>query len=278
MAVPTEGPGTVLREASPDAVLLDTDGVITDTARVHAAAWKRVFDDFLRRRARERGEEFRPFDPGADYLLHVDGRPRADGVRAFLASRGIDLPEEAAANAETTGETGEAGESGGAGDAGEVSVAALADAKDAAFLAALDRDGVTAFPSTVALVRRLRRDGIGVAAVSASRNCARVLAAAGVDALFDVRVDGVDAARLDLAGKPAPDLFLEAARRLGARPGRTAVVEDSLAGVEAGRRGGFALVVGVDRAGQAAALAERGADVVVSDLAELEPAPEVGPR
>ncbi|MFE3461144.1 HAD family hydrolase [Nocardiopsis aegyptia] len=250
MAVPTGPRGTALDEASPDAVVLDTDGVITDTARVHAAAWKHVFDDLLRRRARERGEEFRPFDTGADYLLHVDGRPRADGVRAFLASRGIDLPEQASRP-------------------GEDSVAALADAKDAAFRAALDRDGVAAFPSTVALVRRLRKDGIGVAAVSASRNCARVLAAAGVDALFDVRVDGVDAARLDLAGKPAPDLFLEAARRLGTPPGHTAVVEDSLAGVEAGRRGGFALVVGVDRTGQAAALAERGADVVVPDLGEL---------
>ncbi|WP_304455552.1 HAD family phosphatase [Nocardiopsis sp. YSL2] len=260
MAIPKEPRPRALEGLSLDAVVLDTDGVITDTARVHAAAWKRTFDAFLYRRARERGEEPRPFDTGADYLRHVDGRPRADGVRAFLASRGIDLPEESPPGS------------------GQASVTSLAEDKDAAFLAVLDRDGVTAFPSTVALVRRLRRDGVRVAAVSASRNCARVLAAAGLDTLFDVRVDGVDAARLALAGKPAPDLFLEAARRLGARPERTAVVEDSLAGVEAGRRGGFALVVGVDRAGQAAALAERGADVVVEDLAELEPAPGVGPR
>jgi beta-phosphoglucomutase family hydrolase len=238
-----------------DAAVLDTDGVITDTARVHAAAWKRAFDAFLRHRAQERGEAFRPFDTGADYALHVDGRPRADGVRAFLASRGIDLPEEAPPGSDTP------------------SVAALAAAKDAAFRALLDRDGVTAFPSTVALVRRLRRSGVGVAAASASRNCARVLAAAGVDGLFDARVDGVDAARLDLAGKPAPDLFLEAARRLGAPPARTAVIEDSLAGVEAGRRGGFALVVGVDRTGRSAALAAHGAHVVVADLAELGPVP-----
>lgn len=236
-----------------DGMIFDTDGVITDTARVHAVAWKRTFDRFLRDRAHTGREVFRPFDLRDDYLRHVDGRPRSDGIRAFLASRGIELPEQPPD-----------------GDPGAASVAGLAAEKDACFLESLERDGVVVFPSTVELIRRLRREGVAVAAVSASRNCARVLDEAGVSPLVDVRVDGVDAARLGLAGKPAPDLFLEAARRLGVRPERAAVVEDALAGVEAGRRGGFALVVGVDRSGHAQALYEHGADTVVADLAELE--------
>ncbi|GAB3171046.1 hypothetical protein GCM10027059_38650 [Myceligenerans halotolerans] len=221
-----------------DAVVLDTDGVITDTARVHAAAWKRAFDELLR----ERGEP--PFDAESDYLRYVDGRPRADGARGFLGSRGIVLPEEA--------------------------LESLLDRKTRYFLDDVAAHGVRAFPDAVAFLQELRRRRVGVAAVSASRNCGPVLRAAGVDALADVRVDGVDAARLDLPGKPDPALFLEAARRLAAGPGRCAVVEDALAGVEAGRRGGFGTVIGVDRAGGIRdEMRERGAHLVVGDLAEL---------
>ncbi|WP_236700652.1 HAD family hydrolase [Allosalinactinospora lopnorensis] len=236
-----------------DGVVFDTDGVITDTASVHAAAWKRAFDALLAEQGARMGERFRPFDARDDYLRYVDGRPRDDGVRAFLASRGIVLPEEASD-----------------ADEGAPTVAGVGERKNRDFLEQLREHGVTPFESTVALIRGLRRRGVAVAAVSASRNCEAVLRAAGVSDLFDVRVDGVDSARLGLVGKPAPDLFLEAARRLGAEPDRCAVVEDALAGVEAGRRGGFALVVGVDRAGQAADLYRHGADVVVTDLAELE--------
>ena len=227
------------------AMVFDTDGVITDTARVHAAAWKRVFDAFLRDRATRSGERFRPFDTGEDYLLHVDGKPRADGVRDFLLSRGITPDPDV--------------------------VTALAARKDAYFLAEIRRHGVAPFPSTVALVEELRRRGVRTAAVSASRNCAEVLRAAKVSHLFDVRVDGVDAARLGLAGKPDPALFLRAARRLGVTPAETAVVEDSLAGVRAGARGRFGLVIGVDRQGrQGVALRASGAGLVVTDLAEIQ--------
>lgn len=220
------------------AMIFDTDGVITDTARVHAAAWQRVFDAFLRDLPGQR-----PFDPVTDYLRHVDGRSRIDGVRCFLESRGIPADPD--------------------------TVADLAAHKDAAFLAAIHEHGVTPFPTTLALVRELRARGVRTAVVSASRNCAEVLRAAGAHGLFDVRVDGVDAARLKLPGKPDPALFLEATRRLGTAPGETAIVEDAIAGVTAGRRGGFGLVVGVDRHGDGAALRDAGADIVVTDLADL---------
>ncbi|RPF21367.1 HAD family hydrolase [Myceligenerans xiligouense] len=231
-----------------DAVVLDTDGVITDTARVHAAAWKRAFDEFLRERGRRTGARLPSFDAEADYLRYVDGRSRADGARTFLGSRGIVLPE----------------------GAGAGSLDALLDRKTRYFLDEVAAHGVRAFPGTVAFLHELRRRGAGIAAVSASRNCGPVLRAAGVEHLADVRVDGVDSARLGLAGKPDPALFLEAARRLATRPGRCALVEDALVGVEAGRRGGFGLVIGVDRTGRLRAdLRERGADPVVGDLAEL---------
>jgi alpha,alpha-trehalase len=234
-----------------EAVVFDTDGVLTDTASVHAAAWRRLFDEYLMRRGSQRHEPFRAFTE-ADYLRHVDGRSRYDGVAGFLASRGITLPW---------------------GDPtdppGRETVCGLGNAKDRSFLAHLRDHGARAFPTSVAFVRRLRERGLGTAAVSASRNMVAVLASAGLRELFDVEVDGVEAERLGLAGKPDPALFLEAARRLGVTPGRAAVVEDALAGVEAGRRGRFAVVVGLDRGGQAAALAERGADVVVGDLGDL---------
>lgn len=214
-----------------DVAVFDTDGVVTDTARVHAAAWKRTFDAFLRTGVAQQGGGMRPFEVRDDYLRHVDGRPRLDGVRGFLAARGISLPE------------------GDPSDPPELdTVYALGKRKDAYFLGQVRRYGVAPFRSTVALIRELRRRGIRTAAVSASRNCREVLTASGTLDMFDVMVDGVEATWLGLPGKPHPAHFQEAARRAGAPPSRAAVVEDALGGVAAARRGGFGLVVGVDRA------------------------------
>jgi beta-phosphoglucomutase family hydrolase len=215
-----------------DAVIFDLDGVVTRTAKVHARAWQEAFAPLS-------------FDPVADYLRYVDGKPREDGVRSFLAARGIAADDE--------------------------EVRAIGARKNALFLERL-REGVEVYETTLALIRALRRRGVRSAVVTASRNAEAVLRAAGVESLFDVRVDGNDAARLGLAGKPAPDTFLHAAEALGVAPARAAVVEDSLAGVEAAHRGEFGAVIGVDRAGQAAALREHGATLVVRDLAELEAA------
>lgn len=227
-------------------VVFDTDGVITDTASVHAEAWKATFDDFLRTRG------FDPFLP-EDYVQYVDGRARVDGVVEFLTARGIELPL------------------GNADDApGCDTCHAIGNDKDTRFLRLVDQRGVTAYPGTLAFVDRLRAAGVATAAVSASRNCRVVLDRAGIADRFDVRVDGVDAAELDLPGKPHPALFLEAARRLGVDPLWAAVVEDALPGVEAGRRGHFGLVIGVDREGSGHALSRHGADVVVNDLAQLD--------
>ncbi len=239
-----------------DAVLFDLDGVLTRTASVHAAAWKKLFDDFLGQRASETGEPFVPFDIEADYQRHVDGKPRYDGVTDFLDSRGIQLPQ-------TTGE----------GDT-RASVHSLGDLKDRYFLKDLEEKGVETYKESIVLVRNLRRHGISTAVVSSSNNCAAVLEAAGIAGLFDIRVDGRDISRLGLAGKPAPDAFLEAARRLKVEPGRAVVVEDAVAGVEAGRAGGFGCVIGVDRTGHAQALREAGADAVVTDLAQVQVARE----
>jgi beta-phosphoglucomutase family hydrolase len=228
------------------AVIFDTDGVLTDTAQVHAAAWKTVFDSFLRGWAAGLGETFRPFDVRNDYLRHVDGKPRLDGIRDFLDSRGIHLP------------------------AGDAAIRDIAQRKDVLFLDQIRRYGIAPFPATVRLIHELRHRGARTAAVSASRNCAEVLRRAGVAGMFDLRVDGLDATRIGFPGKPDPGLFLAAAKGLGVPPDRAAVVEDSLAGAAAGRRGGFGLVIGVDRGGQAAALRRQGADLVVDDLAELE--------
>lgn len=240
---------TVLDLAVIDAVVLDTDGVITDTARVHAAAWKRAFDELLRDQGRRAGGDLPPFDIDSDYPRFVDGRSREDGARGFLRSRGIVLPEQ--------------------GPDGTETLESLLERKNRYFLDEV-RHGVSAFPSTVALLRTLRDHGTGIAAVSASRNCGPVLRAAGVEGLIDVRVDGLDAERLGLAGKPEPALFLEAARRLTVAPRRCALVEDALVGIEAGHRGGFGLVVGVDRHHRIGDdMADSGAHVVVGDLAEL---------
>lgn len=235
-----------------DAVLFDLDGVLTDTARIHAGCWKAMFDAFLRERAQTAGEDLRPFEIGTDYRLHVDGKPRFDGVRDFLVSRGIALPEGAPDDA-----------------AGEESVCGLGNRKNEMVNVAIAEQGVEAYPGSVALVRRLRDEGIKTAVVSSSTNCETVLVAAKIADLFETRVDGEVATRLGLPGKPAPDTYLEAARRLGVEPERAVVVEDAIVGVQSGRAGRFGLVVGVARKDDADALRESGADVVVNDLAEL---------
>lgn len=238
-----------------DAVVLDLDGVVVGTAGVHAAAWKELFDDLLRRRAAASGEPFRPFDAEADYRRHVDGMPRLEGVRAFLASRGVRLPE------------------GSADDPpGRDTVWDLGERKNGLFRARLATAGVEVFPVTVEVIRALRRAGLRTALVSSSRNAPAVLAAAGLADLFDVRLDGAEAARLGLKGKPDPDVFRRAAELLDVEPARAIAVEDAAAGVRSARGAGYGLVVGVDRTGGAAATAalrEEGADVVVADLGEL---------
>jgi beta-phosphoglucomutase family hydrolase len=237
------------------ACLFDLDGVLTDTASVHAAAWKEMFDDFLSRRSAADGEAFVPFTM-ADYERSVDGRPRADGTRAFLATRHIDLP---------LGDPSDA--------PGAMTVNGLGNRKNDLVQARLARGAVTVFEGSVAFVRAVRSAGLRTAVVSSSANTAQVLAAAHIEDLFDTVVDGNVAAERHLAGKPAPDTFLAAAVALGVPPTAAAVFEDALAGVEAGRKGGFALVVGVDRTGQRDALLRHGADVVVADLSELLEAP-----
>jgi beta-phosphoglucomutase family hydrolase len=237
---------------SVSACLLDLDGVLTETAVLHAEAWKQAFDEFLTRRSASSGQPFVPFDAVADYDAYVDGRPRLDGTRGFLSARGIQLPEgtpEDPASAET--------------------VYGLANHKNELVLALMDERGVKVYPGSRRFLEEVRRKSLGMAVVSSSANTVSVLRSAGLEGFFDVRVDGVVAAEEHLAGKPAPDTYLEAARRLGVVPSHAAVFEDALAGVEAGRRGGFGFVVGVDRVGQAGALAAHGADVVVTDLAEL---------
>jgi pyruvate formate lyase activating enzyme len=245
-----------------DAVLFDLDGVLTDTASLHASCWKAAFDPVLERWAEEHGEDFRPFDVAADYLRHVDGRSRLDGVRSFLAARSLVLPERAG---ERAGEG--AGEAGGQGD----SVEGIARDKDERFERALRKDGVTVYEGSVRWLRHVHGLGLRTAVVSASHHCQEVLGAVGIEDLFDARVDGTVADELGLAGKPAPDAFLRAARLLGVSPARAVVIEDALAGVEAGRAGGFGLVVGVARGTDPQRLQRAGADVVVRDLAELLP-------
>lgn len=235
------------------AAIFDMDGVVTRTAEVHAEAWKSVFDEVLRTWATAHGVPFRPFDEVADYLTYVDGRPRQDGVRNFLTARGIELP------------------GGTAGDEpGLATVQAVAKRKDALFERALRRDGARVYDSTLALISALRAVGIVTGIVTSSRHGRVVLQCAGIDGLFDARIDGIDIGERKLQGKPYPDSFLECARALGAAPARSALIEDSAAGVEAGRRGAFGLVIGVDRGGNREALAARGADLVVRDLGELD--------
>ena len=234
-----------------DAVLFDLDGVLTSTARLHAAAWKRTFDEFL---ADRHPSSQPPFDIDSDYRAYVDGRPRFDGVATFLESRDIHLP---------WGDPGDA--------PGWDTVCAIGNSKNEMVTAILRSEGVEVYPGSLDLLDYLAPIGVALAVVSASANAAAVLRAAGIAERFRVRVDGVVAADLALAGKPAPDPFLEAARRLGVAPGRAVVVEDAVAGVEAGVAGRFGFVVGVDRHGDPESLRRAGATLVVSDLGELVP-------
>jgi beta-phosphoglucomutase family hydrolase len=244
-------PGVITRDRY-DAVLFDLDGVLTDTARIHASSWKRMFDEYLRRRAARTGEAFQAFDIATDYKLHVDGKPRYDGVRDFLRARGIAVPEgtpQDAPEAET--------------------VCGLGNRKNELVNAAIDAGQVVAYPGSVALVRKLSDAGIRCAVVTSSQNREAVLAAVGIADLFDAAVDGNTIIARGLEGKPAPDAFLATAEALGVAPARAVVVEDALSGVEAGVRGGFGLVIGVARHGNAEELKRHGAHMVVADLAEL---------
>ena len=239
----------------PDSVracLFDLDGVITRTAVVHARAWKQMFDEYLRERSEQSGEPFVPFDDHADYERFVDGKKRADGTRSFLASRGIELPE---------GDPDD--------DPGAATVNGLGNRKNEILLRRIREDGVEVYDGSVRYLHAVRTAGVRTAVVSSSANTQDVLRVTGLTDLFDARVDGLVARERGLPGKPAPDTFLAGAAELGVDARRAVVFEDALAGVEAGRAGGFALVVGVDRVGQADALREHGADTVVQDLAEL---------
>ena len=234
------------------ALLFDLDGVLTKTADVHAAAWKEMFDEVLAAHAADDGVDARPFDPGDDYLRYVDGKPRYDGVRDFLASRGLHPPE------------------GGPDDGpGTETIVGLGDRKNDAVQRIIASDGVEAYEGSLRYLEAVRASGLKTAVVSSSANAAAVLAAAGIDGYIDERVDGATAAAEGIKGKPAPDMFLEAARRLGATPDSAVVFEDALSGVRSGAAGKFRVIVGVDRGGQPDALREAGATVVVDDLADL---------
>ena len=234
------------------ACLFDMDGVVTQTALVHAAAWKQMFDDFLRQRAEQTGEKFVPFDSSRDYDQYVDGKPRLDGTRSFLQSRGISLPE------------------GSPGDKpGSPTVEGLSNKKNDLVVEKIRTDGVKVYQGSIRYIKAVRAAGLRTAIVSSSANTVDVLNAAGIADLFDVRIDGAVAKERHLAGKPAPDTFLAAAHDLGVTPAQAAVFEDAQSGVAAGRAGHFASVVGVDRVGQAEELLEHGADIVVKDLAGL---------
>jgi beta-phosphoglucomutase family hydrolase len=238
------------------ACLFDLDGVLTQTAKVHDRAWKQTFDAYLRERAQRTGGEFQEFDPVRDYDEYVDGKPRYDGVRSFLDSRGITLPE------------------GSPDDPPEAeTICGIGNRKNELVLALIKTQGVDAYEGSVRYVKAAREAGLRRAVVSSSANARDVLTAAGIIDLFEEIIDGHVAAEQHLHGKPAPDTFLAGARALGVPPAQAAVFEDALAGVAAGRAGHFGCVVGVDRVGQADALREHGADIVVSDLADLLPHP-----
>ena len=249
---PDDSSSVVVLAREFSAVVFDLDGVVTNTAGVHAAAWTEALDVFLQKRAQKDNVPFAPFTP-ADYRTYVDGRPRLEAIRTFLAARSIALPEGKASDGPDRD-----------------TVHGLGARKNQLFLDRVRTHGVDVYPSTVALIRRLRGLGFKIGLVTASRNCAEIVRATGLASLFDATVDGTDQAALSLRGKPAPDTFLEATRRLGKTPERTIVVEDATAGVAAARAGGFGLVVGVDRGDNGEALRSQGADVVVPDLAALE--------
>jgi beta-phosphoglucomutase family hydrolase len=245
---------TTLEWAHFGAALFDLDGVVTKTARVHASAWQHLFNEYLQNYSARTGRPFRPFDIEQDYRVYVDGKPRYEGVKSLLDSRGIVLPW-------GTPEDGP----------GEDTIYGLGNKKDGYFETYLKESGVEVYEGTVRFLRVARNRGLKTAVVSSSSHCKQVVEAAGLTALFDTRVDGLETQRLHLHGKPAPDTFLEAARRLDVHPARAIVIEDALAGVAAGRAGGFGLVIGLDRRRQADALRQQGADIVADDLSELLP-------
>jgi beta-phosphoglucomutase family hydrolase len=243
---------SVINRDQYDAVLFDLDGVITNTANLHAACWKQMFDEYLQKRATQRGEAFRPFDLATDYRLYVDGKPRFDGVRDFLTSRGIQLPE------------------GSPDDPPQLeTVGGLGNRKNDLVNGLIEEIGVEPYEGSVQLIHQLRRNGFKIAVVTSSQNCDAVLRAAKLDDFFGVRVDGNVIQAQRLAGKPAPDTFLMAAKLLGVEPKRTVVIEDAISGVEAGSNGNFGLVIGVARKGNAEELKRHGAHLVVDDLGEL---------
>jgi beta-phosphoglucomutase family hydrolase len=246
----TESQRIAISQDKISAIIFDLDGVVTSTAKLHFAAWKKMFDEYLEKKS-GRGN-FRPFEE-SDYLRYVDGKPRYDGVKDFLVSRKIRLPQ---------------GTSDDSPDS--ETVCGLGNRKNKYFLEIINKEKPKVYQTSVDFIRSIRGKGMKTAIISSSRNCAQVLRVTGTDILFDARVDGTDLESLNIPGKPDPAMFLEAAKRIGVIPERDAIVEDSLAGVEAGRRGNFGLVIGVARSGDGKRLKERGADVVVSDLKDLQ--------
>jgi beta-phosphoglucomutase family hydrolase len=245
-------PPKSITKADFDAVLFDLDGVVTETAKVHAVCWKKVFDDFLMEHALQTNQPFTPFDITSDYNQYVDGKLRQEGVRSFLVSRDIELPF---------------GDPAGPSDL--TTIWGIGKRKDEMFTAVLREKGVDILEDGMALIRHVRARGLKTAVVSSSKNCQAVLKVAGIEEFFDVRVDGATVDALGIKGKPAPDSFLKAAELLGATPDRSVVVEDAIAGVQAGKSGNFGLVVGVARKGDEEALRMNGADLVVTDLKTL---------
>lgn len=236
------------------AVVFDLDGVITNTAKVHAAAWKKMFDEYLRQREEAHQETFREFTYQEDYLNYVDGKPRYKGVRSFLESRGIDLPEGSPDD-----------------DPSQETVCGLGNRKNDAFVTVLKENGVEVFESTVDLIRQLRNQGVHCGVASSSKNCQIVLQIAGIEELFETRVDGVVSVELGLHGKPEGDIFVRAAENMGCSPEESIVVEDAVSGVQAGVNGKFALVIGIARENNQEELKKNGADVVIEDFAGVTP-------
>lgn len=234
------------------AVLFDLDGVLTSTEKTHSVCWKKMFDEFLQERSTETGEDFVPFDLGRDYLKYVDGKPRYQGVRDFLTARCINLPEGTPKSPPS-----------------EKSIMGLGNKKNKLFNEVVERDGVEVYESSLELVKYLNNKGIKMGVVSSSRNCRQILSASKMDSFFKVVVDGITSAELGLEGKPEPDTFLQASRQLGVNPQHAAVIEDAISGVIAGKNSEFGLVIGIARKGNFNELRENGADIVVSDLAEV---------
>ncbi|MBU1657283.1 MAG: beta-phosphoglucomutase family hydrolase, partial [Candidatus Omnitrophica bacterium] len=238
-----------MSQLSFDAVIFDLDGVVTKTALVHATAWKAVFDEYMHGREKTRGEPFREFTHEKDYLPYVDGKPRYEGVKSFLESRGIDL---------SYGDPEDAPE--------KETVCGIGNRKNIKFVEILEANGVEEYDSTVSFVKELQKKGIRIGVASSSKNCKYVLKAAGIEELFETRVDGEVSAQMGLKGKPEGDIFVTAAANIGARPARSVVVEDATSGVEAGRNGAFGLVIGIARENNTGELYKNGADVVVPDM------------